>query len=87
MLEWYTKKILCYYVIEIIKQKTEKGYKRENKSNLMHETKCCLLTWIGGKKNSNSRSKYTVLQKYRHTRNFPETRVIIKILKNPCYPT
>ena len=41
MLEWYTKKILCYYVIEIIKQKTEKGYKRENKSNLMHETKCC----------------------------------------------
>ena len=50
MLEWYTKKILCYYVIEIIKQKTEKGYKRENKSNLMHETKCCLLTWIGGTK-------------------------------------
>ena len=43
MLEWYTKKILCYYVIEIIKQKTEKGYKRENKSNLMHETKCWLL--------------------------------------------
>ena len=37
------KKILCYYVIEIIKQKTEKGYKRENKSNLMHETKCWLL--------------------------------------------
>ena len=29
---------------------------------------------------------YTVLQKYRHTRNFLETRVIIKILKNPCYP-
>ena len=28
---------------------------------------------------------YTVLQKYRHTRNFLETRVIIKILKNPCY--
>ena len=50
MLEWYTKKILCYYVIEIIKQKTEKGYKRENKSNLMHETKCSLLTWIGGTK-------------------------------------
>ena len=43
MLEWYTKKILCYYVIEIIKQKTEKGYKRENKSNLMHENKCWLL--------------------------------------------
>ena len=43
MLEWYTKKILCYYVIEIIKQKTEKGYKRENKSNLMHETKGWLL--------------------------------------------
>ena len=37
------KKILCYYVIEIIKQKTEKGYKRENKSNLMHETNCWLL--------------------------------------------
>ena len=29
---------------------------------------------------------YTALQKYRHTRNFLETRVIIKILKNPCYP-
>ena len=45
------KKILCYYVIEIIKQKTEKGYKRENKSNLMHENKCLTgnvltyLTW------------------------------------------
>ena len=33
-----------------------------------------------------SRPQYTVLQKYRHTRNFLKTRVIIKVLKNPCYP-
>ena len=30
--------------------------------------------------------KYTVLQKYRHTRKFLETKLFIKILKNPCYP-
>ena len=33
-----------------------------------------------------SRPQYTVLQKYRHTRNFLKTRVIVKVLKNPCYP-
>ena len=44
------KKILCYYVIEIIKQKTEKGYKRENKSNLMHETNCWLVLELGVQK-------------------------------------
>ena len=31
--------------------------------------------------------RYTVLQKYRHTRNLLETRVIIKISAHPCYPT
>ena len=29
---------------------------------------------------------YTVLQKYRHTRNFLETRVIIKMFIHPCCP-
>ena len=29
---------------------------------------------------------YTLLQKYRHTRNLLEIRVIIKILAQPCYP-
>ena len=28
-----------------------------------------------------------LLQKYRHTRNLLETRVIIKMLAHPCYPT
>ncbi len=27
---------------------------------------------------------YTVLQKYRHTRNFLENRLIVKILAHPC---
>jgi hypothetical protein len=29
---------------------------------------------------------YTLLQKYRHTKNLLETRVTIKILAHPCYP-
>ena len=31
-------------------------------------------------------NSYTLLQKYRYTRNFLETRVIIKILAHPFYP-
>ena len=34
-----------------------------------------------------SKMTYSLLQKYRHTRNLLETRVIIKSLAHPCYPT
>jgi predicted acylesterase/phospholipase RssA len=30
--------------------------------------------------------KYTVLQKYRHTKKILEIRVVIKILAHPCFP-
>ena len=60
---------------------------------LVLKTKVSILVWdeimglfYNEENNFEEKSKYTTLQKFRHTRSLLETKVIIKILAHTCYP-